>query len=51
MDSRIDKTKKWFDNYFSNRDEYNAQTSDEKHLDAIIHALGVFNSDCRSNAC
>lgn len=47
MESRIDTTKKWFDEFFSNRDEYNLQTQDEKHLDAIICALEICNSECR----
>ncbi|MDE5854600.1 MAG: class I SAM-dependent methyltransferase, partial [Ruminococcus sp.] len=47
MNSKIDKTKKWFDDFFSNRDEYNSQTQDEKHLEAIIHTLGICNSECR----
>jgi len=47
MDSKIDKTKKWFNDFFSDRDQYNSQTQDEKHLNAIIHALEIDNSDCR----
>jgi len=47
MDSRIDKTKKWFNDFFSDRDEYNSQTQDEKHLNAIIHALKICDSDCK----
>lgn len=47
MNSKINETKKWFDEYFSNRDEYNSQTMDENQLDDIISALNIGDGYCR----
>lgn len=47
MDNKINETKKWFDEYFSNRDDYDSQTQDGQHLDAIISTLQIGNSKCK----
>lgn len=47
MENRISASKKWFDDYFSNRNEYDSQTQDEKHLTAIITALEITDSKCK----
>lgn len=47
MNNKINETKKWFDEYFSDRDEYNSQTGDENQLDAIISALQIGDGKCK----
>lgn len=45
MENSIETTKKWFNEYFSDRDVYASQTQDKKYLNAIISALEISNSE------
>lgn len=46
MYEKITESQKWFDEYFSNRDEYNSQTNDSQHLNTIVSALQIGESVC-----